>query len=104
MDKFLEFVKKEAVRQTGRNFFLDSGEGREMPNPPPELETDVEDLSGWLLTDEQLEEVRQNHIGRLDMFERDDFPCAFAEWGEDNGKLVITFMETTKDGLIPFNR
>lgn len=103
MDKFLEFVKKEAIRQTGRNFFLDSGEGREMPNPPPELETDVEDLSGWLLTDGQMEEVRQSNIGHLAMFERDDFPFVFAEWSENNGKLVITFMKSTENGLVPFN-
>ena len=50
MDIYLEYVKAEA-RLLGKEFFIDSGEGRTWGNPGDEWY--VEDLTGWLVPPEQ---------------------------------------------------
>lgn len=44
--RFLEFVKAEA-HKLGKEFFLDTGEGKVLS--PPVSGWDVEELSGWLI-------------------------------------------------------
>lgn len=90
-DKFLNFVMAEAEK-IGRVFILDSGEGRDMPNPPEGME--VEDLSGWLLTPEQAASIPHRTRGeRDDLFEMDDLPFVMVRWGTTNGMLTVRFDE-----------
>jgi hypothetical protein len=51
-DKYLEFVQ-ETARTLGKEFFIDSGEGHDWGQPDDEWY--VEDLSGWLVDENEAE-------------------------------------------------
>ena len=91
-DKFLDFVISEAEK-IGHVFVLDTGKGRDMPNPPDGM--DVEDLFCWLLTSKQAETIPHRTRGERDeLFERDDIPLFVARWDTDaDGQLIIRFEE-----------
>jgi hypothetical protein len=90
-DKWLTFVEEEAARQ-GFVFILDCGEGKNMPNPPPGFDDDIEELSGRLLTPEQAStlphETREECEALLKI---PDLPSITARWQatEDGGVAVV---------------
>ncbi len=90
-DAFLEFVTQEAKRQTGKNFILNCGEGREMENAPSGM--DVEDLSGWLMSDEEIKlHPCKTSAERRALFKY-DLPFVFALWKYENNRLSVDFKE-----------
>lgn len=86
--RFFELIKKAAAEKNAV-FFMDSGEGNEIIDDL----YDGEDLSGWLIPEnlvEQFKQVRENE----EEWKTDDwleFYC-FAEWHKDaEGKVFIEF-------------
>jgi hypothetical protein len=86
------FVEKEAAKQ-GFVFVLDCGEGKEMPNPPPGFDDDIEELSGWLLTPEQAVILPHETRDERDaLFEIPDLPSTIARWkATDDGGVAVVF-------------
>ena len=91
-DSFVAFVEAEA-QKLGKVFVLDSGEGRNMENPPEGI--DVEDLSGWLLTPAQAETIPHRTRAERDaLFDLEELPFCFVIWDtNEEGKLIVKFEE-----------
>ncbi len=86
-DKFLDFVKEQALKM-GKVFFINSGEGRD------EIVGDmyVEDLSGWLIDkkdEKEFEEQWKNGIDNISSIFDKNF--VFVIWRKDNNKIQIEF-------------
>lgn len=84
-DKFLDFVHS-CAEKIGKLFYLDAGEGRSIDFDG----MDCEDLSGWLLSPEQLDEFKETsredrYVGKFG----DSY--VFALWKIEGGKLIIDF-------------
>lgn len=89
-DKFLAFVEKEA-NKIGKTFILDSGEGNDFFDEENQFEG--EDLSGWLIDEEEREnfiEVRNKGYE----YEIYDKEYIFAKWNRNSkGILAIEFVK-----------
>ena len=87
-DEYVEFVNQEAIRQTGKYFFLDSGEGREITDSDKGWL--VEDLSGWLIEKSMIDNFAS--LTRHDQYKHEDVDLVFAIWERDsNNTLKINF-------------
>lgn len=84
-DKFLSFVC-DCARDIGKEFFIDSGEGRGIDFDG----MDCEDLSGWLIDREQVERFKSTpDDNRYDGEFGDCY--VFAIWEIVDEKLTIKF-------------
>jgi hypothetical protein len=89
-DKFLAFVEDEA-KKIGKIFILDSGEGNEIYNKEKQMEG--EDLSGWLIDEEQRKSfIEYKKAGNE--YKNFEENYIFAKWQQDEeGKLSIEFQK-----------
>ena len=87
-DGYIEFVNQEALKQTGKYFFLNSGEGREIEYSDKGWL--VEDLSGWLVDKSIVDDFAK--LTRYELYRREDVDLVFAIWEKDsNNTLKINF-------------
>jgi hypothetical protein len=90
LDRYVEYVRDQA-NELDLIFILDTGEGRDAFDN--ELDIDIEDLSGWLISPEEKENAISIRIRNETEF-RNLFGERYciAEWHYDNEmKLKITF-------------
>ena len=89
LDRYVEFVQEQA-KALDLVFILDTGEGRDAYDK--ELDIDIEDLSGWLISPEEKEKaisIRINNETEFRNLYRERY--CFAEWQYDEKKLKIAF-------------
>ena len=84
--KFWDIVQAEARKQK-KTFFLDCGEGHDFENETIECE----DLSGWLIPDNQLQEFQELFLSRRDIGVEWEDEIAFAIWQIKDNKIIVTF-------------
>ena len=90
-NKFKRFFShvREAAAKRNSIFFVDSGEGREIITD----ELEGEDLFGWLVPDDKVEEFEKD-------FKAGEVPekwidlCCFAIWERKGDSISIKFKET----------
>lgn len=90
-EKFMAFFKlvQEKAEEQGQLFFVNSGEGNQFETS----EFEMEDLSGWLIPEEEVQEFlpkwrERNNVDHLLKWQ-DCF--AFAEWKITNTRVEIAF-------------
>lgn len=87
-DLYLEYVREKA-KEKSKIFMLDSGEGNDYFDQ--ERGWDIEDLSGWLIDEAQIEkfDIERKNGNAYDSFGED---YCFAKWYKDkNGSISIEF-------------
>lgn len=89
-ERFFQLVQDEAVKSNAV-FFLLSGEGRDIILPNLE----GEDLSGWLIPEEQAEEFETawKQDDSMEALEKWSEFFQWAEWRENDNKIKITFQK-----------
>ncbi len=91
-NKFIKFWKivQETAKKQGKIFFLDSGEGRELITDTME----IEDLSGWLVPEEQADEFEKEWLQGSDKIWKNDKwdkTFRFAIWHKEGNNISIVF-------------
>lgn len=87
-EPFFKLVQDTANKQ-GAQFFMDSGEGRDIVTE----EFEGEDISGWLIPMEKADEFEKDWMQKQgkDMDDRWDPYFLFAIWSLVDGKVEIEF-------------
>lgn len=87
--KFLAFFRlvQKAADDMGKVFFLDCGEGNQFENETIECE----DLSGWLIAQEEADEFRKVFDADEEIPEKWDDCGTFVSWEFINGQIEISF-------------
>ena len=90
-NKFLNFWKivQEEASKHNSVFFLDSGEGNEIET----LEINAEDLSGWLIPKNQVDEFDSlfKSFNKESISKRFDNFYRIASWKKKHNSLSVTF-------------
>jgi len=83
--KFWDIIQQKAKEQH-KTFFLDCGEGNEFENQ----EIECENLSGWLIPDDKLEEFQKVFTTNTISDEWED-TVAFVSWSFKEGNIMVEF-------------
>ena len=93
-ENFFEIVQQIAEKHR-KVFFLDAGLGKELKTD----EYSGENLQGWLIPKEKVNDFEKVFMNFQETEEWDDF-FAFFEWEEKDGKIEM-FFEEYEDSEIP---
>lgn len=87
--KFLRFwnIVQAEARKVNKTFFLDCGEGNEFENESIECEN----LSGWLIPDERLQEFQSLFLANQPITEKWEEYLVFVIWKFQNNRVIIDF-------------
>ena len=87
-DKFLKFweLVRSTAREQKKEFFMDTGEGREFFLEDME----GEDIRGWLIPIDKAKEFEKQWLNHETLDKWVDNIC-WAEWEESNGKITVSF-------------
>ncbi len=87
--KFLKFwnIVQEKAREHNKTFFLDCGEGNVYENQ----EIECENLSGWLIPDDKLEDFQKIFTTNSSISDEWENTITFVSWSLKNGNIIVEF-------------